>query len=138
MVVISVDSLDQSSIDQSVLEGTPNEVGAPLEEGISVGGPSHVDEIGDKASSGVTASLVRPLGPTSTEPRKKRLPNGVLLSIYVPTHERIHPSMGMVALDLEGAREIIHCWSPFNQAKSPIAHMCGLYPNYFRVPLMAR
>ena len=44
----------------------------------------------------------------------------------------------MVALDPEGAREIIHYWSPFNQAESPVAHMCDLYPNYFQVSMVAR
>ena len=46
--------------------------------------------------------------------------------------------MGMVAPDLEGAREIIHRWSPFNQVESLVAHMRDLYPNYFRVPVVAR
>ena len=41
----------------------------------------------------------------------------------------------MVAPDPEGDLEIIHRWSPFNQAESPVAHMRDLYPNYFRVPM---
>ena len=57
--------------------------------------------------------------------------------MYVPPHERIHPSMGMVAPDLEGAWEIIHRWSPFNQAERSVLHMCDLYPNYFQVPIAA-
>ena len=44
----------------------------------------------------------------------------------------------MVAPNPEGAQEIIHRWSPFNQAESPNAHMCDLYPNCFRVPVVAR
>ena len=40
----------------------------------------------------------------------------------------------MVAPDLEGAREIIQRWSPFNYAEP----MCDLYPNYFRVLVAAR
>ena len=60
-----------------------------------------------------------------------------MLSTYVPSHERIHPSMGMVAPNLEGAREIIHRWSPFNQAERPVVHMHDLYPNYFRVSVAA-
>ena len=43
----------------------------------------------------------------------------------------------MVALDLEGAQEIIYCWSPFNQAEPPIVHMRDLYLNYFRVLMAA-
>ena len=37
-VVISVDNPDQASNDQPVLEGTPCEAGAPLEEGIPTKG----------------------------------------------------------------------------------------------------
>ena len=43
----------------------------------------------------------------------------------------------MVAPDLEGAQEIIHCWSPFNQVEPLAAHMQHLYPNYFRVLVAA-
>ena len=46
--------------------------------------------------------------------------------------------MGVVAPNPEGAQEIIHCWSPFNQAESLDAHICDLYPNYFQVPMVAR
>ena len=43
----------------------------------------------------------------------------------------------MVAPDLEGALEIIHRWSPFNQAESPVAHIRDLYPNYSQVLVAA-
>ena len=97
--IISMDSPDQASNDQSVLEGPPNEAGAPLEEGVLTGGPSHVDEIGEEGPSGVVAaSMLRPK-PTDTEPSKKRQPDLVMLSTYVPPQERIHPLMGMAAGD---------------------------------------
>ena len=98
-----MDSPDRASNDQSILEGAFNEAGAPLEEGIPAGGPSNVNEIGEEAPSGV-----------ATKTRRKRLPNRVLLSTYVPPPERIHPPTGMVAHDPEGAWEIIQHWSPFN------------------------
>ena len=110
---------------------SPNEAGAPLEEGIPTGGPSNVDEIGEEDPLGVATTSMLHLRPADTEPSRKRLPEWVLLSTYVPPHERIHPPTGMVALDLEGAMEIIHCWSPFNQAESLVGHMCNLYSNYF-------
>ena len=44
-IIIPVDSLDQASNDQSILEGAPSEAGAPIEEGILTGGPSNIDEI---------------------------------------------------------------------------------------------
>ena len=62
----------------------------------------------------------------------------MLLSTYIPPHERIHPLVGMVVLDLEGAQEIIHRWSPFNLAERLVVHMRDLYLNYFRVPVAAR
>ena len=57
--------------------------------------------------------------------------------MYVPPHERIHPPTGLVASNLEGAREIIHHWSPFNQAEPLVAHMRDLYPSYLRVLVIA-
>ena len=133
-----MDSPDRASNDQPVLEGVPSEANAPLEEGIPPGGPSNVDEIREGAPSGVGATSVLPPRPTNTESSRKRPPNQVLLSTYVPSQERTHPLMGMVAPDLEGAREIIQRWSPFNQAEPPFAHMHDLYPNYFQVPVVAR
>ena len=49
--IILVDSPDQASNDQLVLEGAPNEDSAPQEEGIPAGGPS-VDEIHEGSPSG--------------------------------------------------------------------------------------
>ena len=120
------------------MEGTPTEVSAPQEEGIPVGGPSNVDEIGEEAPLGVVATPMLPPKLVDTEPSRKRLLDRVLLSTYVQPQERIHPPMGMVAPDLKGAWEIIYRWSPFNQPESPIVHMCDLYPNYFLVPVTTR
>ena len=117
------------------MEGSPSEAGAPLKEGIPVRGPSNVDKIREGSSSGVVADPIPPPRPTDTVSNRRIPPDQVLLSIYIVHHERIHPPVGMVVLDLEGAREIIHRWSPFNQAEPPITHMHDLYPNYFRVPL---
>ena len=136
--IISVDSIDQASNDQPVLEGTLNEPGAPLEEGIPTRGPLNVDEIGEEAPSGVAIAPMLPPRLADTEPRRKRRPDRVLLSTYVPSQERIHLYTSMVSPNPEGSREIIHRWSPFNQAESPVVHMCDLYPNYFRVLMAAR
>ena len=89
-------------------KGTPNEASAPLDKGIPIEGPSNVAEIGEEVPLRVVAAPVLPLRPVDTEPSRKRLPDQVLLSTYVPPHERIHPPTGMVAPNLEGAREIIH------------------------------
>ena len=77
--IILVDSLNRASNDQPVLEGAPNEAGAPLEMGILAEGPSNVNEIRDKASSGVAAAPMLPPRPSDTEPSRKRLPDKVLL-----------------------------------------------------------
>ena len=134
-----MDSLDRASNDKPFLVGAPNEADAPLEEGIPVrGASSNVDEIGKGSPLRVTAALILPPKPMDIAFSRRRLPYQVLLSTYVPPHKRIHPPAGMVAPDLEGAREVIHRWSPFNQAEPPVEHMSDLYTNYFRVPMAAR
>ena len=95
-----MDFPDRASNHHPVLEGALNEAGAPLEEAILIRGPSNVDEIGEEAPSGVAAASMLHPRPEDIEPSRKRLPDRVLLSTYVPPHERIHPP--------EGAREIIH------------------------------
>ena len=113
-------------------EGAPSNDSAPQEEGIPVGGPS-VDEIGEGSPSGVATAPLPPPKSASAVPSRRRLPDQVLLSTYVPPHERIAPPGGTVALDLEGALEIIHRYSSFNQAERPVVHMRNLYPNNFRI-----
>ena len=73
--IISMDSPGQAPNDQSALEGALNEADASLEEGILVGGPPNVDEIGEKAPSRVAATPMLPPRPADTEPSKKRLPD---------------------------------------------------------------
>ena len=136
--IIPVDSPNGATNDQPVLEGTPGGVTTPLEEGVPTRGPSNVDEIREGSPSRVVVTSLPPPRPTDTVPSKRRSLDQVMLSMYIPPYEMIHPPTGMVALDLEGAREIIHRWSPFNQAKPPVAHKHDLYPNYFRVPMAAR
>ena len=135
--IISIDSLDLAFNDQPVLEGSPSEADAPLEEGIPARGPSNVDVIGEGSSSGVAAASILPPKPAGTESIRKRTPDRVLLNTYVPLQEMIHSLAGMATPDLEGAREIIHHWSTFNQAKPPVTHMHDLYPNYFLVLVAA-
>ena len=79
-----MDSPNRAPIDQPVLEGAPSEAGAPLEEGIPIGGPSNVDDIGDVAPSRVAATPMLLPRPTDTESSRKRSLDRVLLSTYVP------------------------------------------------------
>ena len=46
--------------------------------------------------------------PANTVSSRRRLPDQVLMSTYVPPYERIYPPAGMVAPDLKGDRESIH------------------------------
>ena len=80
-----MDSPNQASNDQSVLEGAHNEVGAPMEEGFPIRGPSNVNEIIEEAISGVAATPMLPPRPVNIELSRKRLPDQVLLSTYVPS-----------------------------------------------------
>ena len=83
-----MDSLDQATNDQPVLEGAPRETGAPLKEGIPTRGPSNVDEIGEGSPLGVVVAPIRPPKPVRTVSSKRTPPDHVLLSMYVPPHER--------------------------------------------------
>ena len=130
----SGDSPNQASNDQSILEGAPSEVGAPLEEGIPIWGPSNVNEIGEECPSGVAAASILPPKCSDIVFSRRMPPDQVLLSTYVPPHERIHSPTSMVTPNLEGALEIIQRWSPFNQAEP----MSNSYPNYFQVLVAAR
>ena len=85
-----------------------------LEEGIPTRGPFIVDEIGEGSLSGLVTAMIPPLRPVDIVSSRRRPPDQVMLSTDVPPHERIHPPAGMVAADLEGSREIILRWSPFN------------------------
>ena len=78
-----MDSLNRAPIDQPVLEGAPSEASAPQEEGIPVGGPSNVDDIGEVAPSRVVAAPMLLPRPTNTESSRKRSLDQVLLSTYV-------------------------------------------------------
>ena len=67
------------------------------------GGPSNVDEIVEGSPSRVAATSILPPRPSNTVFSRRRPLDQVLLSTYVPPHERFHPLVGMVAPNLEGA-----------------------------------
>ena len=94
-----MESPDQAPSDQSTLEGSPNEAGATLEEGVLITGPSDVYEIRDEALPGLADAPVCPPKSTGVGSSRKRMPDRLLLSTYVSSLERIHPSKGMVAPD---------------------------------------
>ena len=59
-------------------------------------------------SSGVIIGLASLLKSVSVEPSKKRLPDLVLVSTYVPPLERVHSSMVEEVPDLEDVLKVIH------------------------------
>ena len=109
-----------------------------LEGEVPAVNPLSVEEVGMCALSRVVISPAPPHKPTRAGLSKKRLPDRVLLSTYVPLLERVHPSANMVTPNLEDVLKIFHRWSPLNQEESPVTRMQDLYPNYFRMPMTAR
>ena len=65
-------------------------------------------KLGKGPPHGVVAALLPPPRPVNTASSRRRSPDQVLLSTYVPPYERIHHPAGMVTPNLEGVREIIH------------------------------
>ena len=88
--IIPVDSLD-------ILEGSPSGVSAPLEEGIPARGPN-VDKIGKRSPLGVAAAPLPPSRPVDTISSRRRLPDQVLLSMYVPPYEGSTPRSAWLPL----------------------------------------
>ena len=72
--IIPMDSLDQATNDQPVLEGAPSGVDAPLEEGIPIEGPN-VEEMGEGSPSGVAAAPLPLPKPIDTISSRRRPPN---------------------------------------------------------------
>ena len=124
-----------ASNDQSALGVCLNEANIPLEGEVSAVSPPSVEEVGMGVPSRVVIPPASQPRPTSVGPSKKRLPDRVLVSMYVPPLERVHPSIDMVAPDLYDVLKIVHRWSPLNQEESPVTRMHDLYPNYFQMPM---
>ena len=67
---------------------------------------------------------------TNASPCRLRMLDRLLLSSYVPPHEWVLSLVNIVAPGLEGAREIIDRWNPFNKRESSVMHMRYLYPTF--------
>ena len=132
-----VESPDLASNDQPTLGDFPTKANIPLEAEVLTVNPLSVEEVGISALSGVVIAPKPPPKPTDAEPSRKRLLDQVLVSTYAPPLERVHPSTDMVAPDLEDVLKIVRRWSPLNQKESSIMCMHNLYPNYFRMLVMA-
>ena len=80
----------------------------PLEGEVSAVSPPSVEEVGLGALLGVVSAPAPPPKLPSSGPSKKRLPDMVLVSKYVPPLERVCPSMDTVAPNLEDVLKLIH------------------------------
>ena len=121
------------SNDQPALGICLNKANMPLDGEVPTVSPPSVEEVGLGAPSGVVIAPTPPPKPTSAGPRKKRLPDRLLVSTYVPPLERVHPSMNMVALDLEDVLKIMLRISGYVYARP----LSKLLPNTYDGPLKA-
>ena len=134
--IVLMDSSDLTFDDQPALRDSPIKANTPLEEGVPAMSPLDVEEVRMDAPSRVVTALA-PL-PKSTDAglRKKRLPDQVLVSMYVWPLERVHHSTDVVVPDLEDVLKIAHRWNPLNQEETLVTHMRDLYLNYFWIPVL--
>ena len=123
------------------MDGAPQDASkeayAQLENGIPDGGSLGVEGAIAEAPLEVATTSSFSTRLTSIGPRRPRMLDWLLLSSYVSPQEWIHPSVYMVALGLEGAREIIDHYSPFNKRESSVMKMHDLYPTVLWVPMAA-
>ena len=140
--VINVDSLDIAFDAQPDLKGAfqdaLREVGASMEFGIPTGDSFDAERVMVEASLEVAASPSSLTRLMSSGLRRPRIPDRLLLSMYVPPQKWVPHSMDIVAPGPKGTQEIIDHWSPFNKRESLVAHMHDLHPTLLRVPVAAR
>ena len=117
--VINVGSLDRAFDDQLALEGAPQDalkgVGASLEDGIPTWDSSHTGGVTAEAPLKVATAPSFLIRLASANPRRLRMHDRLLLSLYVPSQEWVPYSADTMAHGLEGAWEIIDFWSLFNK-----------------------
>ena len=73
-----------------------------------------------EAPSETIVGLSFSVGLANAGPRRPRLPDRLMLGSYVLPQEWDRHSKDIVAPGLEAAREIIDCWSPFNNKESSV------------------
>ena len=104
--IFLVGSQDLASNDQSALGVCLNEANIPLEGEVPVVSPPSVEEVGMGAPLGVVIAPAPPPKPIGAGPSKKRFPDRVIVSTYVPPLERFLPLLDMEAPDLEDMLKI--------------------------------
>ena len=101
-----MESPNLASNDKPALWVSLNVANMPLEWEVPAVSPPSVEEVGMGVPLGVVIALAPPPKPTVARPSKKRLPDWVLVSTYVPPLERVHPPTDMVAPDLKDVLKI--------------------------------
>ena len=87
-----MESQNLASNDQPSLGDCSVKANTPLNEGVSAASLLNVGEVGMDALSGVVTTPAPLPRSTGAGLRKKRFPDRVLVSTYVPPLERVHPS----------------------------------------------
>ena len=137
--IVTLDSPEQASDAQLDLEGSAQaasrEACASFEDGALVGGLLHADQVVSEASFVETAVGPLPLARRSSlatsEARKARLLDRLVLGFNVKSMELASPLADTSAPGPNVAWSIIDCWNPFNKRDSSITRMRELYPNKF-------
>ena len=75
---------------------------------------------------------------TRAERNRPRLPDQLLLNLYLAPRGPAPPMEEVLALGPEGAQEIINRWRPFNRGESSADHLHELYPTLLRMPVAVR
>ena len=91
-VVVLVESPCLAFDDQSPLGDCSTKANIPLEGEVPAVSPPCVEKVGMGDPSGVIAAPAPSPKLTGAGPTKKRLPDRVIISTYVPPLERVHPS----------------------------------------------
>ena len=119
LAVITVDSSERASDALSALEDASQdafgEACASLEEGVPTEGPPDADGVVGEAPSEIAARLSFSVRLANAGPRRKRMPNRLVLGSYVLPQEWDSPLADAVALGPEVAREVVDLWSLFTK-----------------------
>ena len=122
--VIIVDSPKRASNVLLTLEGASSdayrEACASLEDGVAIGGPPNADGVVREALSEIAIGLSFSARLANVGPHRPRLPNWLVLDLYVLLQKWDHPSVDTVAPNPKVAWEIIDYWIPFNKRESSI------------------
>ena len=90
--------------------------------------PPNADGVVGEAPLEITVGLSFFNKLANVDPRRPRLPNRMMLGLYVLLKEWDRPLADTMALSSEVAQEIIDPWSPFNKMESSVAHMSNFFP----------